>query len=101
MTTTNTITLDPTVEALFSPHNYRTIFKNNEIKSISSFERQRIRDACISDEHPTDVLEVSRELFDSGNDSVKRFFYHRRQNIDSRFKPLWKLRYDIQQLLGE
>jgi hypothetical protein len=72
--------------------------------SLTSLDRMKIKDACMRDEHPTDVLEVSRELFDSGNNnnsSVRRFFYYRRQNIDSRFKPLWKIRWQLQELLGE
>jgi len=84
-----------------SRNNYRMIFGNNEPDNLSCVDRIKIEDSCALEEQPLDVYQVCMELFDSNNDSVKRFFYHRRNNIHSRFKPIWKIRWQLQQLLGE
>jgi hypothetical protein len=99
------MTFEPAMAALAgngdSRNNYRTIFGNNELDNLSCFDRIKIEDSCALEEQPLDVYQVCRELFDSNNDNVKRFIYYRRNNIHSRFKPIWKIRWQLQRVLGE
>lgn len=96
------MTFEPTLLSVTGINNHRMMFKNNEIDSLTSFDRVKIRDACAHEEHPLDFFyQTCRELFDSNNNaSVQKFFYHQKSNVSSIFKPLWPLRYKIQELIG-
>jgi hypothetical protein len=70
------MTFEPTLLSVTGINNHRMMFKNNEIDSLTSFDRVKIRDACAHEEHPLDFFyQTCRELFDSNNNaSVQKFF---------------------------
>ena len=104
------ITFEPTAVAALAEGNSnsnsrshrhnRIIFGQTEIDMLSTSDKKKIRDVCARDEHPLDIYQICKELFDS-NANARQFFYYRKQNMNIMFKPFWPLRYKIQELIGE